>query len=316
MLDLDGLIDIKSLYVFDLVMQCKSQTKAAEILGREQSTINYYIAKLRDLTKDPLFEKTPAGFLPTARAVKLHETAQSILRDVQQEFYDKDVFQLGEEVRRYNLVVNDVFAQMLLPTVLDEIASQDLKISLSVDVVNVPINDQLRRVILDNIIEQLGYGGIDLFIAPDNVFDRPFDIKRQKLLTSEVGTIYNRENLELYGGEIGEHIDGFTSVENHRQSSKQTRRKRRQIEDNKNSKLSSNFALLSVAKQTLNQVNINKAFYSTCETDDLAYLAGTLTEITSQYWHSSRGTDSGHTWLRRYIQGKANEYEAMRNIEN
>ncbi len=316
MLDLDKLIDIKTLYVFDIVMQCKSQTKAAEILGREQSTINYYIAKLRDLTKDPLFERTPTGITPTARAIKLHETAVSILQEVKREFYDKDVFQLSEEVRRYKLVVNDVFAQMMLPTVLDEIASKDMNISLSVDVVNVTINRQLRKVILDNIIEQLGYGGIDLFIAPHNVFERPSEIKRQKLFKSEVGTAYNLENAQLYGGDIGEHIEGYCSTENQKKAANTKRHKRKNVNENRKSVLSSNFALLSVAKQTLNKVDINRDFFSTSETETLSFTAGTLTEITSQYWHSSRDSDSGHTWLRRYIHGKASEYEVAREKGN
>jgi len=61
-------IDLNLLIVFDAVMSERNLRKAGEKLGRSQPSISQSIARLRDVTRDQLFKKTPIGVEPTDRA--------------------------------------------------------------------------------------------------------------------------------------------------------------------------------------------------------------------------------------------------------
>lgn len=64
-------IDLNLLTVFDAVMSERNLRKAGERLGRSQPAISQSVARLRDITQDQLFKKSPAGVVPTARAETL-----------------------------------------------------------------------------------------------------------------------------------------------------------------------------------------------------------------------------------------------------
>lgn len=61
-------VDLNLLIVFDAVMIERNLRKAGERLGRTQPSVSQSVARLRDVTGDILFERTPTGVTPTARA--------------------------------------------------------------------------------------------------------------------------------------------------------------------------------------------------------------------------------------------------------
>ena len=64
-------IDLNLLVVFDAVMAERNLRKAGERLGRSQPAVSQAIARLRDMTGDRLFDRTPTGIAPTPRAERL-----------------------------------------------------------------------------------------------------------------------------------------------------------------------------------------------------------------------------------------------------
>lgn len=64
-------LDLNLLKVFDAVMQTRSVSRAAELLGVGQSAVSHGLARLRDVTRDPLFVRTAGRMEPTPRAQRL-----------------------------------------------------------------------------------------------------------------------------------------------------------------------------------------------------------------------------------------------------
>ena len=64
-------IDLNLLLVLDAVMAERNLRRAGERLGRSQPAVSQAVARLRDVTGDRLFDRTPAGVAPTARAERL-----------------------------------------------------------------------------------------------------------------------------------------------------------------------------------------------------------------------------------------------------
>ncbi|MEW5963085.1 MAG: LysR family transcriptional regulator [Pseudomonadota bacterium] len=58
-------LDLNLLAVFDAIFSEGSLTKAGARLGLTQSAVSHALARLRDLTGDPLFERTGRGIRPT-----------------------------------------------------------------------------------------------------------------------------------------------------------------------------------------------------------------------------------------------------------
>ncbi|WP_299146040.1 LysR family transcriptional regulator [uncultured Tateyamaria sp.] len=61
-------IDLNLLVVFDTVMTERNLRAAGEKLNRSQPAVSQAVARLRDLTGDRLFDRSPTGIIPTPRA--------------------------------------------------------------------------------------------------------------------------------------------------------------------------------------------------------------------------------------------------------
>src|SRR5258708_7605348 len=60
--------DLNLLRVFDMLMEQRSVTRAAERLNLTQSAVSHALGRLRGVLDDPLFVRSPGGLPPTARA--------------------------------------------------------------------------------------------------------------------------------------------------------------------------------------------------------------------------------------------------------
>lgn len=76
-------LDLNLLVVFDAVLQEKSVTKAARKLGLSQPALSHALTRLRHMLKDDLFIPTPAGMMPTPRALQLGKPLKEALGRIQ-----------------------------------------------------------------------------------------------------------------------------------------------------------------------------------------------------------------------------------------
>src|SRR5690349_10495014 len=75
-------VDLNLLVVFQRLLEAGSVTAAAERLGLSQPAVSRALGRLRDLFRDPLFVRTPAGLRPTPRADELRAGVGDVLSRV------------------------------------------------------------------------------------------------------------------------------------------------------------------------------------------------------------------------------------------
>ena len=110
-------IDLNLLLIFQVLMQERSVSKAAEILGRTQSTVSHALARLREQLDDPLLIKSGSGMLPSDRAVLLYEDIQPLLRHMQRILSPKETFDASTSNRTFRIGMPDfsmdIFTQLI-----------------------------------------------------------------------------------------------------------------------------------------------------------------------------------------------------------
>ena len=72
-------IDLPMLRVFDALMQTRHVTQAGVNLGLSQPSVSFALNKLRALTQDELFVRSPGGMTPTPLAQQMADTVRQIL---------------------------------------------------------------------------------------------------------------------------------------------------------------------------------------------------------------------------------------------
>lgn len=107
-------LDLNLLRVFDVVMQERSLTKAAERLFLTQPAVSNAIRRLKDALKDDLFVRVGHGIEPTARAMELWATVHQALLDLG-EAIEPESFDAAHSEQVFHLGMIDATAARLLP---------------------------------------------------------------------------------------------------------------------------------------------------------------------------------------------------------
>lgn len=123
-------VDLNLLVTFDAVMTERNLRKAGERLGRSQPAISQAIGRLRDVTGDKLFDRTPSGIAPTARAEVLWADIRDPLAQLRNalmtsEFNPSD--QRGEIVFGLSDDARILFWPSLAKTILDQASQVTLR---------------------------------------------------------------------------------------------------------------------------------------------------------------------------------------------
>jgi len=107
-------VDLNLLVVFEVLMDERSVTRAAERLSRTQSAISHALGRLREQLGDPLLVKVGAAMQPSPFAIELIEQVRPTLRSVQRVLSPKRTFQPATSSRTFRLALPDV-APSLFP---------------------------------------------------------------------------------------------------------------------------------------------------------------------------------------------------------
>jgi DNA-binding transcriptional LysR family regulator len=70
-------VDLNLVVVLRALLDERSVSRAARRLGLSQSATSHALGRLRALVKDPLFVRTRAGLVPTARGEAMADTVRS-----------------------------------------------------------------------------------------------------------------------------------------------------------------------------------------------------------------------------------------------
>ena len=125
-------IDLNLLVAFDALMEERNVTRAAARVGVSQPAMSAALARLRALLADPLFFRSAAGLLPTARARDLAEPIAHALRQIEAALVTSPAFAPGEAVLTCKLGLPDYPAFVLLPALMASLAHTAPGITLDV----------------------------------------------------------------------------------------------------------------------------------------------------------------------------------------
>lgn len=148
-------LDLNLLVVFDAMLRTRSVTLAAQEAGMMQSSMSGALKRLRTALADPLFVKTGAGMVPTARALELAGPVQAALAMVRSALSGADAFDPATTTRSYVLYMSDTAQLVFLPHLLARLR-QDAPGARIVTVQ--PEGRDARRMLVEGEIDvALGY---------------------------------------------------------------------------------------------------------------------------------------------------------------
>ncbi len=115
-------VDLNLLYVFDVMLRCRSVTQTAVAIGLSQPATSGAIARLRLLFDDPLFVKAGSDMKPTARAMALADPVRLVIETVKGQILQSSVFDPLKSTRTFTVLMPDIGEMAFLPRVFEYFA--------------------------------------------------------------------------------------------------------------------------------------------------------------------------------------------------
>ncbi len=126
-----NLPDLNLLITLDAVLSEGSVAGAARRLGLSPSAMSRALARLREVTGDPLLVRAGRGLTPTPRAVLLREQVGPVLLAAQQLLQPAAALDVAGLTRTFTLRVSDGFVDNFGPALLAHVAAQAPAVRLS-----------------------------------------------------------------------------------------------------------------------------------------------------------------------------------------
>jgi DNA-binding transcriptional LysR family regulator len=147
-------IDLNLLVVFQQLLSDRRVSTVATNLGLSQPGVSNALARLRKLTDDPLFLRTPKGMAPTPFAQQLAEPTARALQVIHAALNQKATFDPATSKRAFTVGMTDIGEIYFLPKLMKELALVAPQVSLST-VRNAAVNLQ----------DEMESGHVDLAIG-------------------------------------------------------------------------------------------------------------------------------------------------------
>ncbi|MFD9888036.1 LysR family transcriptional regulator [Amycolatopsis sp. NPDC059027] len=146
--------DLNLVRTFVLLYETRSVTATAESMHLTQPTISYSLQKLRRRFGDELFRRTKTGLMPTTTARELYEPLHAALTGIEAAVSGSRHFDPATAHNAFTLCLSDLGEVSLLPRLMAALPEQAPGVTLTV-----------RPLDVVNVVDQLGRGEIDAFIA-------------------------------------------------------------------------------------------------------------------------------------------------------
>jgi DNA-binding transcriptional LysR family regulator len=119
-----ALPDLNLLVTLDVLLAEGSVARAARRLRLSPSAMSRALARLRDVTGDPLLVRAGRGLVPTPRAVELRDQVSELVQEAQAVLRPAETLDLGRLVRTFTLRTSEGFVENFGPGLIAR-ASQE-----------------------------------------------------------------------------------------------------------------------------------------------------------------------------------------------
>ena len=116
-------IDLNLLVALDALLTEAHVGRAARRIGRSQPAVSHSLARLRELFDDALLVRIGARMELTPRALSLRESLPDALERVQS-LLTVESFVLATSPRRFQVVIHDHLADLVVPAIVQRISSE------------------------------------------------------------------------------------------------------------------------------------------------------------------------------------------------
>jgi DNA-binding transcriptional LysR family regulator len=116
--------DLKLLVVFEAIYSAGNITRAAEKLALSQPAVSNLLARLRELTGDPLFVRGPRGLQPTVRAQAMIDPVREVLVMIGRQFGHANEIDLTSYRRVFQIQILDTLEALIMPPLTKLIAAR------------------------------------------------------------------------------------------------------------------------------------------------------------------------------------------------
>ncbi len=183
--------DLNLLVAFDLLMEEKNVSRAAERMFVTQSAMSHTLQRLRQQLDDPLLVKTPAGMKPTDRALSLVDPVKAVLRDIKRLIRAPEEFDPSQSRRRFVIAATDYMDLLVLPPLIERIALGAPSIDIHVKRTELPFPEAA-----------LEHNDLDVVLGFDTILKPPVYLSRSKLFDDRMTCVVSKkyqvgENREL-----------------------------------------------------------------------------------------------------------------------
>jgi DNA-binding transcriptional LysR family regulator len=176
--------DINLLVAFDLLMEEKNVSRAAERMFVTQSAMSHTLQRLRQQLDDPLLVKTPAGMKPTDRALSLVDPVKAVLRDIKRLIRAPEEFDPAQSRRRFVIAATDYMDLLVLPPLVERITLGAPGIDIHVKRTESPFPE-----------EDLEHNDLDVVLGFDAILKPPAYLSRTKLFEDRMACVVGRQHM-------------------------------------------------------------------------------------------------------------------------
>ncbi|MFA0810049.1 LysR family transcriptional regulator [Microbulbifer epialgicus] len=151
-------IDLNLLRAFDILMDERNVSRAAERLSVTQPAVSGMLTRLRSSLNDPLFIRSQHGISPTPRALELAGPVKKILSEIE-DILAPTTFDPKESTMKLSIAATDYALKVIVTPLIYALQEEAPNIRISIQ----PINDSQTFALMER-------GQLDLAITtPDSV---------------------------------------------------------------------------------------------------------------------------------------------------
>lgn len=183
-------LDLRLLYVLEVIHRTGSITAAADILHLTQPALSHSLKRLRVLFDDPLFIRSSEGMRATAKADELAESIRRIQSVVADELAGAAAFDPKSLKRVFRICMTDVGEMVLLPKLIRTLGRE----APLVDIETVTLPPREMAQALDS-------GAADLAVGPFSELETS-NLRRQYIFERGFLCMLSEDLFDRCGGRI------------------------------------------------------------------------------------------------------------------
>lgn len=178
--------DLNLLLAFDVLMQERNVTRAAERMFVTQSAMSHTLHRLRQQLDDPLLVKTPSGMQPTDRALALVAPVRSLLLEMDRLLEPPQAFDPASSQRRFTIAATDYMEFLLLP-----------ELSRLIETTAPGVNIHIKRTESAFPVTALENGSLDAVLGFASVLEPPVQLCCEHLFVDQMACVVRADHPKI-----------------------------------------------------------------------------------------------------------------------